>query len=637
MKNNPSTPDLPRHPRGFALIIVVICSVAMVAIALAVAFTAGANKIVSVKGAAIDHAETIAVAGMERAVAFAEAVAVEQRDYDLLLDRNLDADCAADALNPAKIAERGLPEFTDTGSADRTLDGKRYRMVPFNDGAYLVRFDDDADDIGDNGNLAPFTGNHNSGGDCAEGPAFDAGNNPFRDRNRGIWVSVVGIYPGTDPARAQHRVSLSRYHVSTQRLPSYGFVTGGKLDVDSSMTFCSKDTDISAGKSIKLDGGDVCGTLMAKDNINAPGLPSSAPSVCGTNPTATGIGGCSGPPSEAAGVEQPAEILAVIANLATENSSSPPSQSDFEQWFDARNNGACNVIETEVGGTIGAVLGVAGVTALRGLWFRDQRSGCTGTSMPPLPTDLNFLTSCWRPLLVSAVQSGGGTVPIALWNWSQVDETSRVWRPAGSETQTFLGLTSTLPDFAACSTTWAPSDATNIACSGCSGSTVAVKLDSAGRAQIDMDNPEAMPAITLQVQQLRIDGSNVPASYAPNQWGLATVVVHDDVSLSGSEKLSFGSARKSAPGVPAYYPSLVVRGKLKLEVNAQIRTAGGLVVGKEIELKGNSHLQTHGPVIVRKSVKVDNSATLVTHVQRDPLERGTGELVAAPTTARAQR
>ena len=73
-------PPSARSARGFALVIVSVCGVAMTAIALALVFTAGSQKILSTKGAAIDHATTIADSGMERAVAYLGAVAAAETD-----------------------------------------------------------------------------------------------------------------------------------------------------------------------------------------------------------------------------------------------------------------------------------------------------------------------------------------------------------------------------------------------------------------------------------------------------------------------------------------------------------------------------------------------------------------------------
>lgn len=622
-----------RRPRGFALVIVVICSVAMVAIAIAVAFTAGANKIVSVKGSSIDRAETIAVAGMERAVAYAEAAAVIERDFDLLLDPNLDVDCVAQARNATAIGARGLPRFTDPGASNAVVDGRTYRVVPFNGGAYLVRFDDDADDVVDNVSYASFSGNHNATGSCAEGPTFSGGNNPFRDRNRAVWVSVLGIYPGTDPAHANHRVALTRYHISTQRLPSLGFVTRDGLSTNNRLTFCSEIADISVGGAANMNGGDICGAVLVDGSANITGsLSTTAPAAC-VPAGSGGRGGCSGSASVSAGVPQSTLIDGIIT--ATTQSSGAR-----ERWFDAARPG-CNLVEMDITG-LSLIVGTQTVSRVSGLFFRDARSDCaTSTDLSP-PTALNFLTtSCWAPLLVKGFAGTTSLGALDICDWDEVSGANWVPEP-GSPTGGGLCLHRKKPDFTQCRSSWPDNPTVTVGCTQCNGSETAISFNGSHPA-INLNKPQAMPAVTLQLNGWVSDGSsNAPTSYAPTQWGLATVILHSGLSLNGSEALAFGTARPAfqtgigPAGLPALHPSLVVLGNLSLSGTARVQTAGGLMA-QQVTLAGDASLITHGAVIVGGNVNAGTSNTLEVHVLRDPLDLGNDDLRAAPTTSRSLR
>ena len=189
-----------KRARGFVLVVCVICSVAMVAIAMALVFTAGSNKMVAAKGASIDESESIAIAGMERSVAYAERVADVERDFDKLLDPALSISCVAATAADTLLGTSGLPRFTDGDVV--VVDGKSFRRVPYGRGAYLIRFDDDVDDTVVNAAWAPFTNNHTANG-CDEGPGASGFPGVSRTRSSTAGASTVSTRSSGRPLRSE--------------------------------------------------------------------------------------------------------------------------------------------------------------------------------------------------------------------------------------------------------------------------------------------------------------------------------------------------------------------------------------------------------------------------------------------------
>jgi hypothetical protein len=213
-----------RSPRGFVLVIVMIVAASVAGAAILLVVSAGQGRLTAARVEGGEVAAGIADAGLARVRA--TLATREAGDFDLDLDPNLRADCAqlSGGTAPTCALADGCnrPKFTDGDTA--TIDGLAYTRVAFNGGAYFVRYDDDDDDQADPGTSytewAPFTGYQpGPGGNCIEGRTIPAGGqNPLRDRNRAIWVTAIGIYPGTDPATARQRVVLRR--LQTAVLPN---------------------------------------------------------------------------------------------------------------------------------------------------------------------------------------------------------------------------------------------------------------------------------------------------------------------------------------------------------------------------------------------------------------------------------
>ena len=624
-----------RAPRGFALVIVVICSVAMVAIAVALVFTAGSNRLVSVKGSSIDQSETIALAGMERAVAYAERVAEIERDFDKLLDPDESVNCvssAASQTSPQTMSGVGLPRFSD--GAVVNFEGKNYRAVPFNGGAYLIRFDDDVDDLESNLRLSPFTSNRPAGGRCLEGPAFGEGNNPFRDRNRAVWISVVGIYPGTDPARARHRTSLRRFHISTQPLPGVAFFAQHDAEV-SDLRFCSALGDVAAGHDLRI-AGRVCGTPEAGDNGS---VANSDPfTVCTSSPTE-----CA--PPGAAVEHVPLPTFAQLLPAMTKSD----GKANAGAWFRSGDQANCNLYAREADGLIPG-----------GLYYWDTTHpecvdgpGVDGAgNFKPVPDPPDTLPAsiaswftpdqrgCWVPLFLST----GLDVTVDVLGWPNVVAVGadRGWKPDDAEVSPSLPLLGGVkqPDWRTCQVFWhrkpgASPGSANVGCSACDGSKFAVRFRS-NHIIVDASDPAVIPAVSLRyknsfdIRDDYVGPAAVPADDDVGAWPPLTLLLEDKLETNGSTSLVLGYA--SGP----LSPSLVVNKDLKLDGDAEVHLAGSLVAQQKVELKGNSSLHGFGVVLVGDDFTANGSSEVRIDYDEDVV--GAARPVpASPTTSKTIR
>lgn len=245
-----------RAPRGYVLLIVLVVGLAASLAATALVSTSGHARLTAMHTDVGQLTNAIGEAGMQHAIAYLNNGVGNLNDFDEVLDPTLA--CAAGSERLVSIPDLGAGSST----VPLTLDGttKNYTLREFNGGAYLIRFDDDDDDgIDVRGTWARITGNNENGGTCLEGPKGSnstSGNhnsgehNPLRDRNRSIWVTVVAIYPGSDPDRASHTRSFRRLHTAA-RFPSVpGIQIKGNVSVGTSATLAA----CSPIGSVEVDG-----------------------------------------------------------------------------------------------------------------------------------------------------------------------------------------------------------------------------------------------------------------------------------------------------------------------------------------------------------------------------------------------
>lgn len=284
----------PLRKRAFSLILVLVVGVAAFAVAttlLIVSESASTRGAHALQG---ERAEAIAQAGFERTLAYMAPLVEDTGDFDKVLDPDLDVNCSALPVNPpTPSATAGRPAFSD--GTPQTYRFKEWTLVPYDDGAYLVRFDDDNDDAHDEPLWVARTGNNLRGtNNCIEGPAALGGgggggegggegggggggggepaDNPFRDRNGAIWITVIGIAPGTDPDRAVHRSTIRRLH----HIPTGGVVEGlvvrGNVDIggNANLDACSPVGSLHVDGNVGVTGsglGCACGDSRA-DSFN---------------------------------------------------------------------------------------------------------------------------------------------------------------------------------------------------------------------------------------------------------------------------------------------------------------------------------------------------------------------------------
>jgi hypothetical protein len=281
---------LPRR-RGFAMLIVLVLAVAMVIVAAATTLSSGFQSVASTHSEGAELARVIAESGLARADAFAIQTLKSNGsvDFDEVLDPDLNADCtgldsgAFNLLTTGSAPKAGsttfLPDFTDATAVDYPA-GKKWMRVALNRGAYLVRYEDNADDgITPAGDWSARTGN-NVGSSCNEGDT--QGENPARDRDGAIWVQVMGIYPGTNPATAVHRVLLRKMI----RLPGgapggVAFSVGG--NVDSNVSASNNVASLIVGGNVTSTNG-FCGRVSAGGSSTATA--NSGSSGCSPTPNA---------------------------------------------------------------------------------------------------------------------------------------------------------------------------------------------------------------------------------------------------------------------------------------------------------------------------------------------------------------
>lgn len=422
-----------RTPRAFALVVIVVVGVAAVTIATAIVFTAGGTKIVSTKAASHEHAYVIAEAGLERAAAYAKAVVRTERDFDRVLDPTFAIDCVAGT----GTAQWGVPRYGPAGSNIVTFPAgsdRHFKMTPFNDGAYLTRFDDDGDDATFNFNLGPFTSN-NEVNNCNEGPpvpgipgsGFAPGDNPYRDRNRGVWATVIGIYPSTDPAQAKHMVTLRRYIGSNERVPA-PIVAARDINValpGQKLSFCSGFGDIALDRTA---------ALVVYLGIKASGYLRSAGAITPSVPAAPV--GCVSPPFGQAPFAGRTDTHYIGsrnngAPISPPNPPPPPPRDMLNL------NSKCTFRVDSSMPDVGLYFWDAGST--RGVAPAPVTScsnaGFPSPAMPPAPSnDPTAPGSCWVPIAIGVDDTDGLGDPLG---FTEVSGDS--WHPDNDSVPSFGG------------------------------------------------------------------------------------------------------------------------------------------------------------------------------------------------------
>ncbi|WP_375770636.1 hypothetical protein NR798_06990 [Archangium gephyra] len=542
--------------RGFTLLALLLVLAAMT---LLVAATLQLGEDERRSASLVRHdarALALAEAGVERSRAYLAALLATNVDLDRALDPLLDTDCAS---LPSPVSGRdddNLPVFTVGDTVVLPGSGKRFFRVPHEDGAYLVRFDDNDDD-GDSPAPEAATSNNPIGG-CSEGDDLAPGkNNPLRDRDQTVIVTVVGLYPGTDPATAQARKVL-RVRVGPQ--PAAGIIAGGSIDLDGASHVCGLHGDIFATEDI-TGTGCMCGTKCKGGppkkqacDANTTCLAQSGGDVC----SATGGGS---------------------ASQCVPGTSVPPPP------------------VVNVWSSLNAPPGCVGLTCTPFYYLRDlgtgaqvhmwnySKSGCERPQACPRifhPGESSATepcSKCWEKVHDGASCSGSGKKEIR-----KLDDVS-------------LTVPLPLPWLTGCSNTaplvWKASSVSFTSVKDCDPSTGLYPVPSPGQWSKDTSfsgsfqyGGARLPRGVWMVEGNVDFGTNSPACAAyPVGWKGATVLAQGDVDLHG--ELSF------IPAHPRGIALLAGRDMKVSQGNTYIDTCGqsaALLVHEQFYMVANSHL-----------------------------------------------
>ncbi|HZN95380.1 MAG TPA: hypothetical protein VFB81_21860, partial [Myxococcales bacterium] len=192
-----------------------------------------------------DHQQALALAelGLERTRAYLAQISAVDLDYDRALDPRLDTACLIGGVVTfaSGTADDHLPPFAGGGvmAVDAGPANHNYLLVPAGGGAYLVRIDDNEDD--ETGLYGGATGNNATTG-CLEGTLLGlARQDPVRDRDRTVTVTVIGIYPGTNPATAR---AIRTLRTSFGPGKAAGIYAGGDVDMSGASKACGEFADL---------------------------------------------------------------------------------------------------------------------------------------------------------------------------------------------------------------------------------------------------------------------------------------------------------------------------------------------------------------------------------------------------------
>lgn len=560
-------------PRGFMLLIILIIGAAAMASAIVLISVGGSTQVLGAKAVGGDRARAAAWTGAERAFLHLEETLKVRRDFDTLLDP--DGTCV-----PV-----GQPAYTDAATV--SFAGASYASVPVDGAAYLTRFFDDADDlVADSPALQPFSNNTpGAGGGCNEGPA--AGDNPARDRNRSIYVEVIGYFPGGDPGRATHRVRLVRHFVSIAPVGEGIVTVSGNLTVNSDVDFCAPVGDIGVGGNLDVSGVlGMCGRAAAGGTISAGGPVTPSPACeipCGPQ------GG------SVAGVPL------------------TPAFPGVPDVFDAAS--PCNFYLRTAGSGLGGMWGWAPTLDYGGL-----SCGAYASPVIPLPTAAGTEPgSCWQPLLTvvgaALVDHTGGPPPGGAWTFRA--DLGGGTRPDWASECRGAGVGWPLPDGAA-----------DLGCTACDQGvtrfdlatdrwTVLSTATGGAPAGVYFHAGGVNPQLVFETPS-GTGNRDVEADWAP-----MTIVAFGGLTTSG------GTGRLSL-GIGAPFPSLVVVGPLTidgpLELTGNVFVGGNLVVNGAAHFYGRLHVD--GNATFATPLTVDHYRSLL-----DPRTRPV--VFPTPTTARS--
>jgi hypothetical protein len=625
------------RPGGFALIAALLMTAATVAIAVGLYVAASGARAGAVHTASGEFAEVIAKAGMERSEAWALKMTSGLTDFDRVLDPNLanspsDGEAVCTTLDAVtdngvvpEVGNMNLPLFTDGARIQYpTGTGKFYRRVPYQGGAYLVRFDDNDDDTIN----APFggtpdwstrtTNNLDGVALCAEGPAATpAGTlgveNKARDRDRVIWATVIGIYPGTDPDKAIHRAVLRKMLIDNRIVGPAAMQVRGNIDVNSGAEaeLCSQVSGVTSGGFIDSDppGSCGCGSVTA-DSVSL--LDGQCTGCCGDNTLDTN--------------PEPTTVPAI------------PTYTDAK-WYDWSSSCTFFIEPGEPSPGLyfwdpTALRGPTGTcgTYTGGLVVPDVTAGSAGSCWVPIVKVVSGVTTVYISELSASVPATQEVFPSAtggeLVNWQPRNSVVayNIGSTAVSPSQNYFGALNGAgikPNWALCPSTvatqfkWNPqstgtgngTETPN--CTTCDGSRKMWTLNTAApRWKLHEGNYPAMPTATYVYNGTYTPtwtGAFPTALNPATSWPMITLVVAQNLVVSGGNRLWLGvGTRKNE------FPSVIVGGNLEVESGSRFSAAGSTYVNGDFNIAagGSNGAYLFGKVSVNGDLEVSGGGRL---------------------------
>ncbi|MEW5849646.1 MAG: hypothetical protein AB2A00_12580 [Myxococcota bacterium] len=576
----------PRGARGFVLVIAAVFMVAVSALAMALLEAGGSVQNASIRGHDTALAAQIAEMGMTRALAEAKKLAAcGEMDLDRMLDPSLDSPTTTTDDNTPASAVVNMPSssgcsYGGWGATTETVPagvGSVYRKVyvdvdnnGVNDGAYLVRYDDNVDDTMAT-NPVETTGNNGA----AEGPAA-GGNISYRDRDQGVVITVIGIVDKTGTPSFASATGHITLRALLKASGGVAMIADGNIQMNAQTRLCGNGAIVCG--SIDLSDFDCwCGTITHDGALTSSGV--GSPPSCNTafpgycvqcaSQAISNTAVCPRPPVS----DPPALPLGPVTAAAFGNTF-PTSDGT---------NGLCHFYLTD--------------NAVH-IWDRNADPACAAfTSADAVPAPDNNYGSwsipadCWAPVFSTGnAQDRDGSN-----NWKPGSTTAGeiVVLDSGARTAAYgsLGLVTGI--------VFGDLEYTDeCSCPSCNGTGPAI-WDPAGGA--------STPALTLPT-----DGEAPRGTYYYAGGGTLHVVGggtadirHYAVAASGSAEFETGPLYLSNP-VDANSLAAMANGNCELEA-ANLGFQGGVQCGGNLEIEGGANIR--GNIYANGNVTIEDNNT----------------------------
>ncbi|MEW5852217.1 MAG: hypothetical protein AB2A00_25735 [Myxococcota bacterium] len=267
--------------RGFALVLAALLVLVITSVAIS-AMDVG-NASILAEGVRVKKLSAQQVAEMGLARGMREAKRLQETSFEWDFDILLDPDAVSNATgtdgdeyippHPA-VATASSGSVGGWGSSTETVNGLVYRKVLVDtdsngtqDGAYLVRYDDNRDD--NMSKPSDTTTNHGQ----VEGPSA-GGDVPYRDRDQSVFITSIGLVGGTTYADAEFRHTL---RATMRATGGKSVIAGGSPDIGNNTQLCGNGALFCGGASDLTELTCFCGDIRAPSFPGGFGIGSPGP------------------------------------------------------------------------------------------------------------------------------------------------------------------------------------------------------------------------------------------------------------------------------------------------------------------------------------------------------------------------